>query len=139
MLPESWERRLVDMNVRRLKDADIEWADMVFAGSMIVQKASLELVIKRSKALGKRVVLGGPYVSTTEHLPDVDHVFVARLFFRGIYFPQMTRRAWLRLLYENRRTITSLTREGFAKWRESRRRSGEVSAAVTASAAGSGD
>ena len=31
MLPEGWERRLVDMNVRRLRDADIEWADMVFA------------------------------------------------------------------------------------------------------------
>ncbi|HEX7318307.1 MAG TPA: hypothetical protein VF297_30660, partial [Pyrinomonadaceae bacterium] len=66
-------------------------------------------------------------------------VFVARLFFRGIYFPQMTRRAWLKLLYENRRTIYSLTREGFSKWRESRRRSSEASAAVTAPAASSGD
>ena len=66
-------------------------------------------------------------------------MLVARLFFRGIYFPQMTRRAWLRLLYENRRTITSLTREGFSKWRASRRRSADVSSAVTAPAAGSGD
>ncbi|HJQ34809.1 MAG TPA: radical SAM protein [Pyrinomonadaceae bacterium] len=46
---------------------------------------------------------------------------VARLFFRGIYFPQMTRRAWLRLLAENRRTIFSLAREGFRAWRRSRR------------------
>jgi radical SAM superfamily enzyme YgiQ (UPF0313 family) len=76
MLPEGWERRLVDMNVRRLRDSDIEWADIVLATSMIVQKASLDSVIERSKARGKRVVLGGPYVSTTEHLPDVDHVFV---------------------------------------------------------------
>ncbi|HWS88064.1 MAG TPA: hypothetical protein VN282_13925, partial [Pyrinomonadaceae bacterium] len=66
-------------------------------------------------------------------------VFVARLFFRGIYFPQMTRRAWLRLLYENRRTISSLAREGFSKWRASRRRASEVSAAVTTPAASSGD
>jgi radical SAM superfamily enzyme YgiQ (UPF0313 family) len=63
-------------------------------------------------------------------------MFVSRLFFRGIYFPQMTRRAWLKLLYENRRTITALTREGFSKWRASRRRASEVSSAVTASAAG---
>src|ERR671929_152924 len=62
-------------------------------------------------------------------------VFVARLFFRGIYFPQMTRRAWLRLLYENRRTIRALAREGISKWRASRRRTSEVSAAVSAHAA----
>jgi radical SAM superfamily enzyme YgiQ (UPF0313 family) len=76
MLPESWERRLVDMNVRRLRDSDIEWADIVFASAMIVQKASLEQVIERSRARGKRIVLGGPYVSTTEHLPEADHIFI---------------------------------------------------------------
>jgi radical SAM superfamily enzyme YgiQ (UPF0313 family) len=76
MLPDAWERRLVDMNIRGLRDADIEWADLVFASAMIVQKPSLERVIRRCKARGKRVVIGGPYVSTTEHLPDADHVFV---------------------------------------------------------------
>ena len=77
MLPDSWERRLVDLNVRRLKDSDIEWADLVLASAMIVQKDSLETVVSRAKALGKRVVVGGPYVSTSaEHLPDADHIFV---------------------------------------------------------------
>src|ERR1041384_2557815 len=77
MLPESWERRLVDMNVRRLKDTDIEWADIVFASAMIVQKDSLERVVRMCKAKAKRVVVGGPYVSTSaEHLPDADHIFV---------------------------------------------------------------
>ena len=41
MLPEPWERRLIDMNVRPLKDSDIEWADLVFCSAMIVQKDSL--------------------------------------------------------------------------------------------------
>src|SRR2546421_847551 len=77
MLPGDWERRLVDMNVRRLRNSDIEWADLVFASAMIVQKESLERVVERSKALGKRVVVGGPYVSTSaEQMPDADHVFV---------------------------------------------------------------
>ncbi|MDT5270262.1 MAG: hypothetical protein QOH49_2448 [Acidobacteriota bacterium] len=77
MLPEPWERRLIDMNVRPLKDADIEWADLVFCSAMIVQKESLEGVVERSKAKGKRVVVGGPYVSTSaEHLPAADHIFV---------------------------------------------------------------
>lgn len=46
---------------------------------------------------------------------------VARLFFRGIYFPQMGTRAWLKLLFQNRRCILSLAREGIATWRVSRR------------------
>ena len=77
MLPRAWERRLVDMNVRRLSEADIEWADIVFASAMIVQKESLERVVAMCKARGKRTVVGGPYVSTSaEHLPEADHIFV---------------------------------------------------------------
>ncbi len=76
LLPASWERRLVDLNIERLKSSDIEWADMVFATAMLVQKDSLKQVVQRCKAHGKRVVLGGPYVTTTiEELPDADHIF----------------------------------------------------------------
>jgi radical SAM superfamily enzyme YgiQ (UPF0313 family) len=77
LLPPSWERRLVDLNVQSLKLSDIEWADMVFATAMLVQKESLKEVVGRCKARGKRVVLGGPYVTTTvEELPEADHVFL---------------------------------------------------------------
>src|SRR5215213_879658 len=38
-------------------------------------------------------------------------LFVARLFFRGIYFPQMGWRAWLKVIAQNRRTILQLTRD----------------------------
>src|SRR4029079_16248121 len=62
LLPESWERRLVDLNVQRLRASHIEWAVMVFATAMLVQKDSLRDVVTRCKAQGKRVVLGGPYV-----------------------------------------------------------------------------
>jgi radical SAM superfamily enzyme YgiQ (UPF0313 family) len=47
---------------------------------------------------------------------------VARLFFRGIYFPQMSRSAWIKLLYDNRKPIVSLTREGIRTWRAARKR-----------------
>ena len=77
LLPPSWERRLVDLNVQSLKSSDIDWADMVFATAMLVQKDSLKQVVKRAKARGKRVVLGGPYVTTTiEDLPEADHIFL---------------------------------------------------------------
>src|ERR1043166_5093814 len=77
MLPKDWERRLVDMNVETLSPADIEWADIVFLSAMIVQNESLEEVVKLSRSLGKKVVVGGPYVSTSsERLPDADHIFI---------------------------------------------------------------
>jgi radical SAM superfamily enzyme YgiQ (UPF0313 family) len=51
----------------------------------------------------------------------ISHLF-ARLFFRGIYFPQIGTRAWLKLLFANRRSIFMLAREGAGLWMASRRR-----------------
>jgi hypothetical protein len=65
MLPDNWERRLVDMNLRPLRTADLEWADLVFASAMIVQKESLHYLVNLCKRYGKRVVVGGPYVTTS--------------------------------------------------------------------------
>src|SRR4029078_397111 len=77
LLPKSWQRRLVDLNVRRLKSSAIEWADIIFVTGMLVQKESIHEVVRRCKQQGKRVVLGGPYVTTTiEDLPSVDHIFL---------------------------------------------------------------
>jgi radical SAM superfamily enzyme YgiQ (UPF0313 family) len=45
------------------------------------------------------------------------HHLIARLFFRGIYFPQMTWREWARLLVDNRRLIIRLARELLGGWR----------------------
>jgi hypothetical protein len=40
--------------------------------------------------------------------------FIARLFFRGIYFPQKSTWGWLKLIAQNRRTIHSLVRDAFS-------------------------
>lgn len=60
LLPSNWTKKLIDLNVTKLKDADIEWADYVFVSGMIVQKKSAKEVIARVKALNKFVVAGGP-------------------------------------------------------------------------------
>jgi radical SAM superfamily enzyme YgiQ (UPF0313 family) len=41
------------------------------------------------------------------------NILIARLCFRGIYFPQMGRFAWLKIAIENRRTISKLIKQGF--------------------------
>src|SRR5690348_16529514 len=58
MLPSSWDKRLVDMNVRPLTVADIKWADAIFASATHVQRESLKEVIALGKSHGKRVVVG---------------------------------------------------------------------------------
>jgi radical SAM superfamily enzyme YgiQ (UPF0313 family) len=50
---------------------------------------------------------------------------LARLCFRGIYVPQMTKRAWLNLIFQNRRSILKLLRNGIAKNREAHDRQTE--------------
>jgi radical SAM superfamily enzyme YgiQ (UPF0313 family) len=47
------------------------------------------------------------------------NIFLARLCFRGIYFPMMGKMAWVKMLAQNRRTIFKLVREGFkpGAWR----------------------
>jgi radical SAM superfamily enzyme YgiQ (UPF0313 family) len=44
-------------------------------------------------------------------------LLIARLFFRGIYFPQMGRWAWVKVMAQNRRTIFKLLKEGVSAWR----------------------
>jgi hypothetical protein len=41
------------------------------------------------------------------------NIFVARLCFRGIYFPMMGKMAWLKVVAQNRQTILKLVREAF--------------------------
>jgi radical SAM superfamily enzyme YgiQ (UPF0313 family) len=74
MLPNEWEKRLVDMNVRRLSDEDIKWADYVFLSAMVVQGESATEVIARANKLGIRVVAGGPLFTTGhDEFDGVDH------------------------------------------------------------------
>ncbi len=47
--------------------------------------------------------------------------FVMRVSFRGIYFPQMNKRAWVKLMAQNRRTLFSLTKEAIGAYRSSRK------------------
>ncbi|MBX7055631.1 MAG: radical SAM protein [Pyrinomonadaceae bacterium] len=63
-------------------------------------------------------------INSIRHAPidvRISHL-VARLFFRGIYFPQMSKWAWIKLLFDNRRSILSLTGEGLKTWRQARKR-----------------
>lgn len=74
MLPRGWEKRLVDMNVARLAEKDLEWADAAFVSAMLVQREAARKVISRCKQAGLRVIAGGPlFTSEYEQYEEVDH------------------------------------------------------------------
>jgi radical SAM superfamily enzyme YgiQ (UPF0313 family) len=75
MLPEAWEKKLVDMNTAPLQDHQIKWADMVFISAMLIQKPGVQEVIRRCKGLGKTVVAGGPaFTAQSDQFEGVDHL-----------------------------------------------------------------
>ena len=74
MLPQEWEKKLVDLNIEKLEKKDIEWADMIFISAMLIQKFSAQGIIDLCKSLGKTVVAGGPAFTTGhEKFTGVDH------------------------------------------------------------------
>lgn len=64
MLPRSWNLRLVDMNVKRLSDADLRWADYVMLSGMIVQRESVDRIVARADHIGRPIIGGGPLFTT---------------------------------------------------------------------------
>ncbi|HEX3145438.1 MAG TPA: hypothetical protein VHQ64_15805, partial [Pyrinomonadaceae bacterium] len=61
--------------------------------------------------------------------PRVFH-FISRLAFRGIFFPQTTKREWIKVVFQNRRTIFGFIKEGLGTLGKKNRGSGRNSPAV---------
>jgi radical SAM superfamily enzyme YgiQ (UPF0313 family) len=74
MLPAEWPKRLIDINVTKLSDKDLNWADFAFVSSMVVQRDSARQTIDRCKKEGLKVVAGGPlFTSEYDRFAQVDH------------------------------------------------------------------
>lgn len=71
LLPQSWEMKLVDRNVREVREEEWDWAELVVISGMIVQKADMAEQIARAKARGLPVAVGGPFASSTPDAPEL--------------------------------------------------------------------
>lgn len=75
MLPSDWEKKLIDLNVTKLTDGDIMWADYVFISAMYIQKESVHKIIADCKKYNKKIVAGGPYFTQeSKNFPQIDHL-----------------------------------------------------------------
>ncbi|MCK4961950.1 MAG: DUF4070 domain-containing protein [Anaerolineales bacterium] len=74
MLPKEWPKKLVDVNVTKLNDRDLAWADWVFISGMALQRESAREIIARCKEANLKVIAGGPlFTSEYDQFEDVDH------------------------------------------------------------------
>ena len=64
LLPDHWQKRLVDTNVEPLRNRDLEWADVVLLSGMHIQRDALLAIVERCRARGLRTVVGGPIASS---------------------------------------------------------------------------
>lgn len=77
MLPESWEIKLVDMNVDKLRDRDIKWCDYILISAIDEQAESADSLIDRAQVLGRRIIACGPYFTNNFHRYNhVDHLIL---------------------------------------------------------------
>jgi len=74
MLPKEWPKKLVDVNVTKLNDRDLAWADWVFISGMALQREPAREIIARCKEANLKVIAGGPlFTSEYDQFEDVDH------------------------------------------------------------------
>jgi len=101
LLPESWNKRLVDMNLEPLIDKDLEWADLVFLSAMNVQEESVREIVKICNDKNVEIVAGGP-LFTHEHdrFPEVDYFVLNEAEITLPMFLQDFERGHLQRIYE---------------------------------------
>ncbi len=76
-LRPDWQQKLVDLNIERLSEEDLAWADMIFVSAMIIQEKSvLEIIEKCQKYESLKIVAGGPLFTLQEEETEGVHHFV---------------------------------------------------------------
>ncbi|MBI2450583.1 MAG: DUF4070 domain-containing protein [Candidatus Nealsonbacteria bacterium] len=75
LLPQDWEKRIIDLNIGDFSGKDLQWADLIFISAMALQKESVWEIIYHAKKLGKKIVAGGPLFTTgyEEFFNNIDH------------------------------------------------------------------
>jgi len=71
ILPQEWEFKLVDLNIREVAEEEWAWAEIVMISAMIVQRADFFIQINEAKRRGKKVAVGGPF--PTSFINDVQN------------------------------------------------------------------
>jgi len=77
MLPKTWKKKLVDMNVSSLRTSDVQWADYVFISAMYIQRESVNKIIEECIKHNVKIVAGGPlFTQDYDNYSQVNHLIL---------------------------------------------------------------
>lgn len=79
-LPQTWEVRLIDENIKSVTKTDYQWADAIIVSGMHIQKPRIKAINELAHKFDKITILGGPSVSgCPEYYPDFDILHLGEL------------------------------------------------------------
>jgi hypothetical protein len=78
---------------------------------MTIDQAHAEVEHARASSYSPEAIARAVNSISDKPLAHRINILIARLCFRGIYFPQMGKRAWLKVIAQNRRAIFKLVSE----------------------------
>jgi radical SAM superfamily enzyme YgiQ (UPF0313 family) len=74
LLPQHWEFKLVDCNVRAVSENEWAWAELAILSAMIVQKKDLAYQIDLAKQHRCQVAVGGPFATSSPEAKELKAV-----------------------------------------------------------------
>jgi radical SAM superfamily enzyme YgiQ (UPF0313 family) len=80
---------------------------------MTIEEAHAEVNYGWEEAYGPKALAAAVDSLSDQPLGYRINIFIARMCFRGIYFPMMGKMSWMKVIAQNRRTIFKLIRDGF--------------------------
>jgi radical SAM superfamily enzyme YgiQ (UPF0313 family) len=79
-MPENWEVRFIDENMKLATAADFLWAEAVFVSGMHIQRSQMNEICHRAHGYDLPVAIGGPSVSSCpEYYPSFDYLHCGEL------------------------------------------------------------
>lgn len=79
-MPEDWQVRFIDENIRPATNEDFLWAEAVFVSGMHIQRQQMNDICRRAHAFNLVTAIGGPSVSSCpEYYPSFDYLHVGEL------------------------------------------------------------
>lgn len=80
MFPSEWEKKLVDLNIEKLRDRHLKWADYVFIYANSDQAESADQLISMCQHGGLRIMAGGAHFTKNfERYNHLDHLILNEL------------------------------------------------------------
>jgi hopanoid C-2 methylase len=109
-LPQAWEVRFIDENIQPARHRDYQWADVIIASGMHIQRSQLNRINALAHWFDKLTVIGGPSVSgCPEYYPDFDILHLGELGDATdqmiIYLDQQVKRPSQQIRFETRERL----------------------------------